>query len=172
MASGPNRSRISAFSTVDWASTDTGQLGAEAAAVGLLHEEHHAVATRVRVQDATQVRRAVLVEGARGHPQLQVARPRIFLVKLQRLQLEGHDLVTAVTALELALDFAMTSSWMTSAKSSYLKQMHSMEPVVSSRVNVAIFVPRFVSFVATFEIMPTNTPFLISLVCSESMPMS
>ncbi len=58
----------------------------------------------------------------------------------------------------------MTSSWMTSAKSSYLKQMHSMEPVVSSRVNVAIFVPRFVSFVATFEIMPTNTPFLISLV--------
>ena len=72
----------------------------------------------------------------------------------------------------LPLIFAMTSSWMTSAKSSYLKQMHSMEPVVSSKVNVAIFVPRLVSFVATFEIMPTNTPFLISLVCSESMPMS
>ena len=50
------------------------------------------------------MRRTVLVEGARGHPQLQMARPRVLLVKLQRLQFEGHDLVATVAALELALD--------------------------------------------------------------------
>ncbi len=71
----------------------------------------------------------------------------------------------------LPLIFAMTSSWMTSAKSSYLKQMHSMEPVVSSRVKVAILVPRFVSFTTTFEIIPTNTALRISFVRSDRSPM-
>ena len=64
----------------------------------------------------------------------------------------------------------MASSWIASALSSYLKQMHSTWPVVSSKVNVAIFVPRFVSFVTTFEIMPTNTADLISFVRSARSP--
>ena len=36
---------------------------------------------------------------------------------------------------------------------------------------MAIFVPRFVSFVTTFEIMPTNTADLISFVRSAKSPM-
>ena len=48
--------------------------------------------------------------------------------------------------------------------------MHSMWPVVSSSVNVAIFVPRFVSFVTTLDTMPTNTADLISLVRSARSP--
>ena len=70
----------------------------------------------------------------------------------------------------LPLTFTMASSWMASAFSSYLKQMASIWPVVSSSVNVAIFVPRFVSFVTTFEIMPTNTADLISFVRSAKSP--
>ena len=35
---------------------------------------------------------------------------------------------------------------------------------------MAIFVPRFVSFVTTFEIMPTNTADLISFVRSARSP--
>ncbi len=71
----------------------------------------------------------------------------------------------------LPFTFAMTSSWMTWAFSSYLKQMHSQEPVVSSKVKVAILVPRFVSFTTTFETMPTNTALRISLVRSDRSPM-
>ena len=48
--------------------------------------------------------------------------------------------------------------------------MHSMCPVVSSSVNVAIFVPRFVSFVTTVDIMPTNVADLISFVRSAKSP--
>ena len=70
----------------------------------------------------------------------------------------------------LPLILTMASSWMASAFSSYLKQMHSMCPVVSSRLNVAIFVPRFVSFVTTPDTMPTNTADLISFVRSAKSP--
>ena len=59
---------------------------------------------------------------------------------------------------------------MASAFSSYLKQMHSMWPVVSSIVNVAIFVPRLVSLVTTLDTMPTNVADLISFVRSAKSP--
>ena len=59
---------------------------------------------------------------------------------------------------------------MHSALSSYLKQMHSMWPVVSSMVKVAILVPRLVSFTTTLDTMPTKTALLISLVRSAKSP--
>ena len=60
---------------------------------------------------------------------------------------------------------------MASAKSLYLKQMHSMEPEVSSSVNVAMRLPVFVSFVVTPLTMPTKSPLRISFVRSDSSPM-
>ena len=68
----------------------------------------------------------------------------------------------------LPFTFTMASSWMASALSSYLKQIHSTCPVVSSSVNVAILVPRLVT--TTFETMPTNTALRISLVRSDRSP--
>ncbi len=64
----------------------------------------------------------------------------------------------------------MASSTMASAFSSYLNVMHSMEPVVSSKLNVAMRVPRLVSLGTTPEIMPTNVADLISVVRSIKSP--
>ena len=113
-----------------------------------------------RLQDAVEPQRLRLVEVRGRNFQLKVRRTRIGLVQLDDLHLERR----------LPSRFASNLPFTFHELPALSSQMHSTYCVVSSKVNVAIFVPRFVSFVTTFEIMPTITADLISFVRSARSP--